>query len=79
MPKSLLEKLEAALGGPIVAWDHKYVVWFKTENPNRVFGSVDLRDIATKIKGATFKTLQEVIPAFDKPKRAKVAINSDEE
>jgi hypothetical protein len=79
MPKTLLEKLQAVLGGPITAYDGQFVVWYKVEHPNMQYGSQDLRDVAPKIKGATLKSLREIIPTFERTKRGKVAATETEE
>lgn len=79
MPKTLLEKLETLLEGPVTAYDGQYIVWYKTTHPYMVRGNVDLRDVVKKIRGATLEGLVEALPSFDKPKRAKAAMPETEE
>lgn len=77
--KTFLERMETLLGGPIVAFDGRYLVWFKVAHPNMAQSTVDLRDVVPRIKGATLVSLREAIPVFEKPKRAKVAVTEEGE
>jgi hypothetical protein len=79
MPKTLLERLEAMLGGPIVGYDGRFLVWHRTEHPYMQRDSKDLRDVLPKLKGATLTSLREALPTFDLPKRGKVAVIESEE